>query len=175
MFDEVQGQQLAKSVILNQMSGDTCSQSYLFWGDEGVGKNLTARAFAKVLNCAGSSGGLCGVSTPCTSCSKIERGIHPDVKEVVPDGDVIKKQQIIDIINVSAFRPFEARKRVIIIDSAHKMNASSANALLKTLEEPPEDTVLILITSAVNYILPTIRSRCQKIRFQRLSTDVVVA
>jgi len=174
MFDEVKGQELAKSVIVNQMSSNTCSQSYLFWGDEGVGKRLTARFFAKALNCGSNRGEMCGRNTPCASCSKIERGIHPDVKEVIPDGDVIKKQQISDIINVSAFRPLEGRKRVVIIDSAHKMNSSSANALLKTLEEPPEDTVFILISSAVNYILPTIRSRCQKIRFQRLATDIIV-
>ncbi len=171
---KIKGQELATGVLKEQVKNNTLPQSYIFSGKEGIGKKLTALQLASQINCQYypdyhciDKGGIC------LSCSKIKNGIHPDVKEVSPDGNFIKGEQIKELIQTSGFKAFESNTRVYIIDAAHKMNASSANAMLKTLEEPPSDSVFILISSAPNAILPTITSRCQTLKFKELSTDVI--
>ena len=101
----------------------------------------------------------------CVSCKKIDDGNHPDVKIVEPDGQFIKIDQIRELQHDLQFRPFEGKKRVFIIDSADKMGLPAANSILKTLEEPPRDSILILVTANLHSLLPTIASRSQRLSF----------
>ena len=129
----------------------------------------TAVATAQALNCLsprgeGESRDACGT---CAACVRIARGVHPDVIVVEPgDSGSIKIEQIRDAIESAGYRPFEGRRRVVIVNEADAMAASPQNALLKMLEEPPPSSVFILITARPDMLLPTVRSRCQHLRFQ---------
>jgi DNA polymerase-3 subunit delta' len=112
----------------------------------------------------------------CPACQRIARGVHPDVSIVEPgDSGVIKVDQIRDVVDRAAYRPFEGRRRVVIFDDADALMPSAQNALLKTLEEPPASAVFLLITSRPDALLPTVRSRCPLLRFGALGADDVVA
>jgi DNA polymerase-3 subunit delta' len=158
-------------------SRGTLPPSLIFAGPEGVGKRTTAVAVAQTLNCLQPAGNdACGV---CRSCSRIARGVHPDILILEPgETGSIKVDQIREAIDQSAYRPFEARRRVVIIDRADAMMAEAQNAMLKTLEEPPASSIFILVTPRPDLLLPTVRSRCQRLRFGPLSpaqvADVLV-
>ena len=157
----------------------------LFSGEEGVGKKLFALEIAKALNCRAAQGVEgCGKCPACVRMSrfnfpqsedsdewkKIIWTDHGDVGMVVAPKRLLLVDQMRDIEREANFRPFEGRARVFIVDDADKLNDASANALLKSLEEPPPTSHIILITSRPAMLLPTIRSRCQAIRFSPLST-----
>ncbi|HXW04738.1 MAG TPA: DNA polymerase III subunit delta' [Vicinamibacterales bacterium] len=165
--------------------------SLIFAGPEGVGKRLTAIALAQLLNCPapvpfapdddrGSPSGAaeplrdaCGV---CSSCVRIARGTHADVMMLAPgESGTIKIDQIREAIERSGYRPFEGRRRVVVVDDAEAMVVEAQNALLKTLEEPPASSVFVLVTSRPELLLPTVRSRCQRLRFGRLAPAEVAA
>ena len=108
------------------------------------------------------------------SCTRIARGVHADVLLIQPgDSGNIKLDQIRDAIDKSAYRPFEGRKRVVIVDEADALIVEAQNALLKTLEEPPSASMFVLVTSRPDVLLPTVRSRCQRLRFGRLEPGEV--
>jgi DNA polymerase-3 subunit delta' len=112
----------------------------------------------------------------CPACLRIARGVHPDVSIIEPgDTGVIKVDQIRDVVDRAAYRPFEGRRRVVIFDEADALMPAAQNALLKTLEEPPASAVFLLITSRADALLATVRSRCPLLRFGALATDDVVA
>src|SRR3954470_18966915 len=120
-----------------------------------------------------SSVDACGV---CAACTRITRGVHPDVLVVEPgDNGSIKIDQVRDIVDRSAYRPFEGRRRGVIIDEADALVAAAQNALLKTLEEPPPSSVFVLVTSRPDVLLPTVRSRCPQLRFRPLSPGDIAA
>src|SRR5207302_1196368 len=139
-------------------------------GPAGSPAHDTAIAVAQALNCLSrvtstQSAGIdsCG---RCSVCLRIARGMHPDVQVVEPgDTGAIKVDQVRDIMERSAYRPFEGKRRVVIIDSADAMLAPAQNALLKTLEEPPPSSVFILVTSRPDVLLPTVRSRLIRLSF----------
>src|SRR5262249_59177701 len=140
-------------------------------GPDGVGKRRTAVALAQLLNCAAPrpSDGIgldaCG---SCPSCMRISRGVHSDVLVIVPgDTGAIKVDQVRDAIERAGYRPFEGRRRVVIIDEADRILVEAQNALLKTLEEPPSASMFVLVTSRPDLLLPTVPSRCPKLRFRR--------
>lgn len=135
----------------------------IFAGPSGVGKRTLAHLLARYVNC-GSRTALdaCG---KCASCRKIAAGVHPDIREVVPEKSVISVDQIRGVTAEVAFQPFEAAYRVIILDPADQMRTEGANALLKTLEEPLSRTVLILVTVNPYLLLTTIRSRSRVLQF----------
>jgi DNA polymerase-3 subunit delta' len=115
----------------------------------------------------------CGI---CPACQRIARGVHPDVSIIEPgDTGVIKVDQIRDVVDRAAYRPFEGRRRVVIFDDADALMPSAQNAMLKTLEEPPASAVFLLITSRPDALLATVRSRCPLLRFGTLGTDDIVA
>lgn len=149
------------------IAGGTLAHAYIFSGERGIGKKLTALGLAAAVNCnrPGPDAG-CGV---CVFCRKALGLGHPDVHLITADGDEIRIDQIRQAQADVALKPFEGRKKVLIIDPAEDMNAASANAFLKTLEEPPADTIIILISAMPQALLPTIRSRCQEIQFQPIS------
>jgi DNA polymerase-3 subunit delta' len=146
-------------------------QSLLFAGPSGVGKRTVALALAQAVNCPkrGAAGDdACGA---CPTCQRIARGMHSDVV-LVDRGDEasIKIKEIRDrVLDAVGYRPFEAARRVFIIDSADDMGVEAQDALLKTLEEPPPSAILILVTAFPDALRPTIQSRCRRLRFGPLA------
>src|SRR5213593_879594 len=145
----------------------------LMAGPAGVGKRLTASAIAQAINCLQPRSSseferdACG---ECAACRRIARGVNPDVIVVEPgDTGAIKIEQLRDVIDRSQYRPFEGRRRVVIIDEADAAGADAQSALLKTLEEPPSASVFILISSIPDALLPTVLSRCPRLRFGPLT------
>jgi DNA polymerase-3 subunit delta' len=173
-FKDIYGHEKQLSVLQTAMARDRIPHAYLFYGMEGVGKRTVAEVFAKALNCKNGRDILdaCDV---CPSCLKIDHRNHPDVITIHAEGQFIKVKEIRAIQEQMKFRPFEGGKRIIIIGDAERMNIVSANALLKTLEEPSASNILILITSRL-YLLPmTILSRCQHLRFNPLQKETVAS
>jgi DNA polymerase-3 subunit delta' len=148
--------------------------SLIFAGPDGVGKRAAALALAQAVNCpTPREADACGV---CASCTRIGRLVHADVLMVEPgETGSIKVDQIRDVVERTGYRPFEGRKRVVIIDDADAMLGEAQNALLKTLEEPPAGSMFILVTARPDMLLPTVRSRCQQLRFGQLHADEVAA
>jgi DNA polymerase III subunit delta' len=164
-------------LLARSVERDALPPSLIFSGPAGSGTREMAVALAQALNCLspvafGESGrDACGV---CAACSRISRGVHPDVLVVEPgDNGSIKIDQIRDVIDRAAFRPFEGRRRVVIIDEADAMAAPAQSALLKTLEEPPSSSVFVLVTARPDMLLPTVQSRCPRLRFQASAHQTV--
>jgi DNA polymerase III subunit delta' len=154
--------------------------SLIFAGPQGVGKRRAAIALAQLFNCT-SPGVVTAETGPdgcgsCASCRRIARGVHADVLVIEPgETGSIKVDQARHVIERSAYRPFEGRRRVVIVDDADAMEASAQNALLKTLEEPPTASTFVLVTARPDLLLPTVLSRCQRVRFGPLSPADVAA
>lgn len=176
-FNEIIGQELAVGLIKKAIGERRLAHAYLFIGPEGVGKSLLAKIFAKALNCERGSSDPCGdAGSACISCKKVDGGIHPDVVTLSPEGkssqvgiDAIRKIEV-----AMWLKPYEGKTKVFIIDGADKMTEEAANSLLKTLEEPPKDTILILLASNTFKLQPTILSRCQKVLFHPLSERAIM-
>ena len=170
-FASIIGQDKAKEMLRRAISQGKTAHAFLFRGPAGVGKKTTAQAFAAALNCASPvAAGACGT---CSSCRKIASGNHPDIVTIAPDGAFIKINQIRALAQELSFPPYEARFRVVLIHEAQAMRQEAANSLLKTLEEPPRHSILILTADDGHSILPTIVSRCQVVSFFPLSYPAV--
>lgn len=171
-FAQVLDQSIPVRLLRNIIRLHRVPNGLLFWGPEGVGKRFTALEFAKAVNCKEAEADNCG---HCLSCQKIDHGNHPDVKLIQPGGKtrIIKVEAIEQIIELSAYRPFEGRRRVVIFEDVERMNVQAQNYFLKTLEEPPSETTFVLLSAAPSMLLPTIRSRCQKVRFGSLRPETV--
>jgi DNA polymerase-3 subunit delta' len=183
---DIIGQENAIGILQGCIARDRMPHALFFTGDEGIGKRLTAINLAKALNCgervnepesdeAGKSGSQADSCDRCPSCIKIENGNHPDVYliESEGDGDQITVSAIRGLEESLAYKPFEGRYKIAIIDNAERMNPAAANAFLDTLESPPPQSVLILVSSRPDILLPTIRSRCQRIHFNPLPRHVM--
>jgi len=166
-FSSIIGNQPAINILQNSIGSGRVACGYLFQGPEGVGKKLAALQMAKALNCERAGAEPCG---ECVPCRKIEGGIHPDVLLVAPRGKarMIKVEQVRELIQRMSMMAFEGRWKVFILDDCDCMNLESQNRLLKTLEEPTPQSVLILISSQPSRLLPTILSRCQKVVFHSI-------
>ena len=172
-FASLKGQESAVSLLKSSLKNNKLSHAYIFAGCEGVGKMLAAMNFAKAVNCEKTvSSEPCDA---CRSCKKIEALNHPDISIVKPEkeGGSIKIEAVRQLIKDIYFKPFEAKKKVYIIDGAQNMKHEAANALLKTLEEPPTDSILILITDNLKALFHTIVSRSQVVRFFPLKTGQI--
>lgn len=188
-FSSIIGHDRQIDILKRALANNALAHAYLFSGEPGIGKRMTATALAAALNCAtpGPDGG-CGA---CPSCRKVAGGMHPDVRMVMPESrdeqllatksakeaekasDEIKIDQVRQAQESISLRPSEGRKKVLIVDGAETMNDTAQNAFLKTLEEPPGDSLIILITAMPQGLLPTIRSRCQALAFQPLPRRVL--
>lgn len=171
LLQDIVGQPRAIAVLRRALAGGHLAHAYLFEGPPGVGKRQSALGVAMALDCEPSPGEACG---RCESCRRIAAELHPDVITVISDGPQIVMEQAQQIVALGQQRPHEARARVIIIDDADRLNASASNCLLKTLEEPLRGTHIVLVTSAPDRLLPTIRSRTQRVRFDRISETALL-
>lgn len=171
-FADIRDQDIPIRFLENMLRSGRMPNGLLFWGPEGVGKRMTAVELAKAVNCASGSAGACGT---CLSCRKVAHGNHPDVKTIAPSGKSRNiSVEIIDSINeLAAYRPFEGAWRVVLFDDVHRMGEPAQNHFLKTLEEPPSKTMFVLVTPSPRLLLPTIRSRCQQVRFGALRPETV--
>lgn len=161
-----------RRLLHHSIGQNRLAHAYIFNGPEGVGKKRTALDLAAAVNCAARPAGLdsCG---ECPSCRKIAAGAHPDVHLVAPAKKVFLIEQIREIIREIQYQPFEGQRRLFILDNSDRMNDESANCLLKTLEEPPDKNILVLITANLSALLPTIRSRSQILNFLPVPTSIV--
>jgi DNA polymerase-3 subunit delta' len=169
-FSQVIGHDRVIAILRRSLAADRISHAYLFHGVDGCGMKETALAMVEAVFCG--TGGGCG---DCPSCRKVAGERHPDLHVVRPDGAFIKIDQIRELQKDLSYRPFEARKKACIIEEAERMNPAAANAFLKTLEEPPGDALLLLLTTHLEGILPTIISRCQQLRFPPLPSETLSA
>ncbi|MBS0204227.1 MAG: DNA polymerase III subunit delta' [Planctomycetes bacterium] len=179
----LRGHAVQREMFRRAVSRGRLSQSYLFVGPDGIGKQLFARRLANCLLCRepGDELEACG---ECASCRPFHAGNHPDFLFVDrPEG---KRELPIDLIAGSperrgqeglchdlSLRPLEGSRKIAIVNDADTMTEPGANAFLKTLEEPPERAMLLLVASNLDAVMPTIRSRCQLVRFSALSTTDV--
>jgi len=164
------GNEHIRGGLQRALRNNSLPHAYIFYGPEGVGKRTLALILAKSLNCLNLKDDSCD---ECRSCRKIDKGLHPDVRLLLPGGKVSLSidQMRGEIRRTIYLKPLEGRKRVYIIDEAEKMTPEAANSLLKTLEEPPPAALLILLTTSYPSLLPTIRSRCQALRFSSISRE----
>lgn len=172
-FDSFIGNQKIIERLRRKLREGRFPHGLVFSGPEGVGKRTCALMLAKALNCRNAQpGDFCDV---CTSCRRIDSGVHPDVRLIAVEEDAtqIKIAQVRQLLTILALQPLEGKNKVFIIDPAELVNAEAANALLKGLEEPPENTFFILITVNVHEMLITVRSRCQVYHFSPLTLDEI--
>jgi DNA polymerase-3 subunit delta' len=194
-FAEVIAQERALSSLRAALRRGTLHHAYLFSGPEGVGKARAARILAQAANCDAGGAGPHGYREDpcgkCGPCQKIEKGIHPDVVVLAEERAMVKAgrwesksgrapsrdivvDQVRDLIDHRlSLRRFEGRRRFVVIDPADAMNHQAQNCLLKTLEEPPDDTTLVLVASGADSLLPTIRSRCLRIPFGPIPAEEI--
>ena len=188
-LSEVQGQQRAISALSKSLASGHVHHAWLFVGPEGVGKELTAVGLAQALTCPEKPNVGCGT---CSSCQRVLRRNHPDVTWVLTEdeqvsrgimgrGDFdhtpsrdIKVEQVRGLSERLSFRALESKHKVALLVDADALNQQAQNALLKTLEEPPRGTVIVLTTSMPDKLLPTIRSRCARAQFAPLPEDFLV-
>ncbi len=167
-FATILGQEHAVGVLRRSLAGERVAHAYLFEGIDGCGKMLTALSLVEALFCGSAE--PCG---GCPACRKLASLQHPDLHLLEPEKGVIKIDQIRELQKELSLRPVEAPKKACIVSQAHKMNQSAANAFLKTLEEPPGSALLILLSDTPTALLPTILSRCQRLRFNPLPLEIV--
>jgi DNA polymerase-3 subunit delta' len=197
---DVIGQKKAVNILLRTLQRERIPSSYLFAGESGIGKKFTAVNLAKALNCLnppsppfdkGGMGGFDAKGTPsptlpprgggqgwggdccdeCSSCKKIDAGVHPDFLFLEPESGQIRIEEIRAIDDTLSLKPFEGRWKIVIVDEAHMMNSYAANAFLKTLEEPPRESLIILISSNADRLPDTIQSRCSRLNFTPLNNE----
>ena len=161
------GQSLLLDRLNNMISSGRVAHAYLLKGPKGIGKTTIGERFAKMLLCKSSDTRPCNI---CQACIQFASGTHPDYIYIVPKGRSIKIDQIRQLRQDIAIKPYQEGRKVYMIDDAHTMTQQAQNALLKTLEEPPAYATLILGTDNIHALLPTIIARCQTIPIRRLSS-----
>ena len=185
------GQPQVVEALHNATRTDRLAHGLLFVGPDGVGRERAARGLAAGRLCENDDVARhlpfgCG---DCRGCRRVENGTHPDVHHLLPDAEAVTRglidaekkvpsrdirvEQVRELALKMRTKPYEGRARIAIITDAHRMNASAQNALLKTLEEPGPGSLLVLIAPHPRSVLPTIESRCQRVRFRPLSSEVI--
>ena len=169
MFENILGNDKIKKELIGSINNKKYSHSYLFLGISGIGKKMIAKEFAKMILCDGEE----KYCNKCKSCIEFDSGNNPDFAEINPDGNNVKIEQIRELQRKIVEPPIISNKKVYIIDEADSMTKEAQNCLLKTLEEPPEFAVIILIGSNESNFLSTIKSRCSIIKFNSIPSEQV--
>lgn len=170
-FSDLLGQDRVVNALRRSIASNRVAHAYLFDGIPGCGRRTTALTLIATLFCHQPvESEACG---SCPSCKKIAAGNHPDLHQLqpLPDKRDISIEQVRELQQMLALRPFEAKRKACLIEPAERMSIGAANSLLKTLEEPPGHGLLILLTSQADLLLPTVRSRCQHLRFAPLGVS----
>lgn len=167
-FKDILGHERPIRLLQRAIAREKVDHSFLFSGNEGIGKKRVALQFAKALNCLEEEGKRGDACDRCRSCKKIDLGLHPDIMLIEPEGQTLRIEQVREMQRNLVYRPYEGKRRVCILTAADRMAPNMSNALLKTLEEPPPRTVIILLANNLRVMLPTILSRCQSIHFNSL-------
>ncbi|MCP5106228.1 MAG: hypothetical protein GY950_22770, partial [bacterium] len=165
-FDDLFGNKRIKHILTSYLRNEIVPYGMVFSGPRSSDLLGFASGYAKALNCLTGTGDFCG---ECRHCTEADQNNFLDLKVLQPDGQFYKKEQILFLVEDNRRRPLKGKKKIYILDDAHHMNPNSANAFLKVLEEPAPDNVFILLTSNLNGLLPTIKSRCQILKFSPLS------
>ncbi|MAG92862.1 MAG: DNA polymerase III subunit delta' [Planctomycetaceae bacterium] len=184
IWEQLKGHDNAVELFRRSIRRNRLSHAYLFTGPGGIGKRLFARLLAQCLFCSQRADEEFEACGECSACRQVEAGTYPDLIAVeCPEGKSVLPIELFvgskerrgreGLCHELSLRPMSADRRIALINDAHLMNAESANALLKTLEEPPPRAVMILIADRPEGLLPTIRSRCQLFRFAPLSREVL--
>ncbi|HXK29385.1 MAG TPA: DNA polymerase III subunit delta' [Candidatus Binatia bacterium] len=171
-FAEIIGHQRPLEILRLALGNGRLHHAYLFVGPEGSGKRTVALALAKAIHCRETKNDFCD---RCPDCARIHAGNHPDVRlvQTLEDKKEISIKQVREIEKELNFRSFSGKRKIAIIDPATLLNTSSQNALLKTLEEPPQNSLIVLIAPNAGALLPTLRSRCLRVSFGPLARDEV--
>ncbi len=182
-FHDVSGHAKAVAFLRRSIASGRAGASLLFHGPEGVGRRFTALSLAQALNCPEQPGEGCGTCGSCARIARVESGTieegehkgdfrqftrHPDVHLVVPGRNEIRIDEIRALRFAAQRRPFEGRRSVFVVDPAERMTPAAANAILKTLEEPPPGTCIVLVAEDPSVLLPTVRSRCILVPFHKV-------
>ncbi|MDO9556472.1 MAG: DNA polymerase III subunit delta' [Coriobacteriia bacterium] len=169
VWDDLLAQKRVADFLKHAATTGTVAHAYLFVGPTGAGKKTAARALACSLFC---DDGGCGV---CSICHRIRNGKHPDVHVFRPAGAATYMvEQVREVIHDVHLKPVQASHKVYIFEEADRFNAGSANAFLKTLEEPPDDVIIVLLTRSFDAVIPTIASRCQIVRFRPVPESMAI-
>ena len=160
MWKDIIGHRREIETLHGMIESGRIPHALLFSGLKGVGKTTVAVEFFKALNCLSTPGDACG---QCRSCVKVLRGAHPDLVRMNSSSGLIKVEDVRAVLEGLSLKPFEARYRIVLVEPAEQLGEAGANALLKTLEEPSQTTVFILVSHKPRLLLPTIRSRCQEV------------
>lgn len=170
MFDNIIGNEEVKKILNETILKGNISHSYIFSGVSGIGKFLFAKEFAKAILCSDEHVKPCN---NCKSCNSFKDFNNPDITIIDEQEHTIKTEQIKNLVSNVLEKPIQGEKKVYIINNSENMTIEAQNSLLKTLEEPPEYIVIILITSNENLLLNTIKSRCIKISFNSLTNNEI--
>ena len=166
-FSDILGHERQVEVLKRAMERNRLHHAYLFVGPDGVGKRTVALSLALAIHCTRGGQDSCG---QCENCHRIRDGNHPDVRVIAPEANKreISIQQMRSLQRLLEFRSYSGRKKVAIIDPAHQMNYHAQNSLLKTLEDPPGDALIILVANSTGSLLSTVLSRCLRLYFALL-------
>ncbi|MBR3002464.1 MAG: hypothetical protein IKF38_02730 [Clostridia bacterium] len=168
MFENIIGNNKIKQYLKTSIEQEKVSHSYMFIGIDGIGKKLIAKDYAKKLLCLEEE-----CSNKCKSCIEFDSQNHPDFTIIEPDGNSIKIEQIREMQRKIQEKPIISNKKIYIIDDSDKMTKEAQNCLLKTLEEPPEFAIIILIGSNESLFLDTIKSRCIILHFEQIDNSTL--
>jgi len=173
-FKDIKGQDLALKTLSAYQESGRLGGGYLFTGPASVGKRMAARILSQALNCGLASNDACGA---CASCIKIEKGLHPDVHMISQEeeGGDIKIGQMRQLQKEMSLKAYEGKRKVFIIDNAHTLTPEASNCLLKVLEEPSGESLIILITDKPNTLFKTVISRCKIVKFKAQEREALEA
>ncbi len=165
-FKDIVGNQRVKNILRKALNRGRVPGSLMFSGPEGVGKRAAALVVAKALNCLNKKDDSC---EKCVNCLAVNEKKFPDVLEIKPQNSVIRIEQMREVKQIAAMKPMTGKKKIFIVNPIESLTVEAANSVLKVLEEPPEFSHIILLTENPYQVLPTIKSRCQKLTFTPVS------